>query len=98
MTGSPAPDRQARLEARLAAVPLRVRSSLEAPAGTDASAAGLAHAARDALARADQAVGAHGGAFDLLAADALLTLACLAALDDADPDGVLDALLAGVTS
>lgn len=98
MTDGAALERQARLEARLSAVPVRVRSRLEAPAGTEASAAGLARAAHDALARAHEADGAHGGAFDLLAADGLLTLACLAALDDPDADRVLAGLVGGLTS
>lgn len=98
MTDSAALDRQTRLEAWLTAVPVQVRSVLEAPAGTDASPVGLARAAEDALGRAERADGLHGGAFDLLAADGLMTLACLAALDDAHPGRVLDDLLAGVAS
>jgi hypothetical protein len=58
----------------------------------------LAEEACHATTRALAGQGEHAGAFHLLAADGFATLACQAALEDADPDGalakVLDRLIA----
>jgi hypothetical protein len=72
------------------------------PAGALASGVplrvGLVEEARRATTRALAGQGEHAGAFHLLAADGFATLACQAALADADPDGalakVLDRLIA----
>jgi hypothetical protein len=49
----------------------------------------LCREARECLERAADATRLHGGAFDLLAADAFATWACQAALEVDDPDAAL---------
>jgi len=62
--------------------------------GRPASPEALAESARRALRAAAARPGrVRESAFDLLAADALLTYACEAALESEDPEGALDALL-----
>src|SRR5690606_10572062 len=89
------------LEAHLAGVPplVRQRMVLRRDVGGQADLAGvLTDEARLALERALTGDGDHRGAFHLLAADGLATLACQAALGAEDADQalarILDRLLA----
>jgi hypothetical protein len=84
------------LEGRLASVPVAVRRWMT-PRGPmarrRAAPDALASEAREAAARALEGEGDHRGAFDLLAADGLATLACLAALEADDPGAELAGIL-----
>ena len=62
---------------------------LPVPEGTGSPAARLTEAAAAALARALDGRGERGGAFDLLAADGLLTYACERAAESDEPEAEL---------
>lgn len=77
------------LSTRLDGVPSTVGFLVEATAGTLGDRARLAQAARRARDRALAGEGEHRGAFHLLAADGLATLAALAAVLEPDADDAL---------
>lgn len=83
------------LSARDPAPPAPLRAALEEAVGTTSpDARELAELARRELAAAGRVSGrVRTSAFQLLTADALLTYACEAALEDDDPVAVLRALL-----
>ena len=86
------------LEGRRPCPPADLDGSLRARAGHVApgpeAADALLGAAKDALASALAQPGrVRAAAFDLLAADALVTYACEAALESDEPDAVLDRLV-----
>lgn len=58
----------------------------------------LCDIAHEALAGAEVGAGEHRGAFELLCADALVTLACEAALAQDDPDRILAEILSRIVS
>jgi hypothetical protein len=86
------------LESRTPAPPAELRAAVEAALGASNATepqptSGLADAGTSRLAAALGSPGrVRTAAFDLLAADALVTYACEAALESEDPDGVLAAL------
>ncbi len=87
----PSPSLEVWLRGRVPPPPATFRGFVE-PSRPDALATpeALAEAGVEALRRAEaDEAAAHGGAFELLAADALITYACEAALDDADVDAAL---------
>ena len=89
-------DRSAWLEARLDAVPATVHFLVDGATSSGGDARALARRARHACEAALRQEGDHGGAFRLLEADGLATLASLSALLEVDADralaGVLDDL------
>ena len=91
--------RRSWLDGRLTRPPepleVELRARLGEVEGAGDPATVLQSAAEDALQRAlGQPGRVRGAAFDLLAADALLTYACEVALEGDDPEGDLDALVA----
>lgn len=81
------------IDARTPAPPMRLDPWLEDGEGT-VSAPGWTATAKIALERVLRSPGrVRASAFDLLAADALVTYACEAALESDDPDAQLGAIL-----
>lgn len=85
------------LGARIEAVPAPVRFLVEGAVETGGDARALAASARRAEAAAATGGGAHRGAFDLLRADGLATLASLAAVREPDADGALARVVGDLT-